>query len=161
MQSTFRRVASPVTALLAAAAIAAPATAAPAAAAGPVVPTTLAGFTSQHMPSFFKLSKNATRLLLGSIALNVTCQSGDQFAIEDDFSNLTIKPDGTLSGKWAAAPTKLSDGYTAGGTGKMDARLSHNHRKLTGVWRVQQTFISPSGQTDQCDSGPVRFAATS
>ena len=160
MQSTLRHIASPAAALIAAAAIAAPAKAAPSITGSPAVPTTLAGFTSQHMPSFFKLSRNGKRLVLGSIALNVTCQSGDQFTIEDEFSNLTIKPNGRLSGDWAAPPTKSSDGYTSGGTGKFDATLSHNHLKLTGMWRVQPAFISPTGQSDQCDSGPVRFTAT-
>jgi H+/Cl- antiporter ClcA len=31
---------------------------------------------------------------------------------------------------------------------------------LTGTWRVEQTYISSTGQTDQCDSGPVRFTDT-
>ena len=161
MNSTFRPIASSAAAVLAAAAIAAPAEAAPSANARLVGPTTLAGLTSQHMPSFFKLSKSGKRLVLGSVALNISCQSGAQLTIEDEFSNLTINPNGTLSATWAAPPTTLSDGYTVGGTGKIDARLSHNRLRLTGIWRVQQTVISPTGQNDHCDSGPVRVMATS
>jgi hypothetical protein len=157
MQSIFRYVAAPAAALLAGATMAAPADAT----AVPVVPTTLAGFTSPHMPSFFKLSKSGKRLVIGSIALNMSCASGAQFAVEDEFSNLAIKPSGRLTGDWAVPPTKSSDGYTSGGSGTIDASLSHNHLRLTGMWRVQQTFISPTGQSDQCDSGLVRFTATS
>jgi hypothetical protein len=161
MQSILRYAAPPAAALLAAASLAAPAAAASSAARVPVAPTTLAGLTSQHMPSFFKLSKSGERLVLGSVALNLTCASGGQFAVEDEFTNVPIKPNGALSSDWAAPPTKSSDGYTSGGTGTIEARLSHNRLRLTGTWRVQQTFISPTGQSDQCDSGPVRFTATS
>ncbi len=28
---------------------------------------------------------------------------------------------------------------------------------LSGTWRVEETYISTSGQSDQCDSGPVQF----
>lgn len=158
-QSTLRHIASPAIAMMAAVAIAAPANAAPAPESR-AVPTTLAGFTSQHMPSFFKLSTNGKELVVGTVALNMSCASGDRGTIEDEFRYLTIKPNGTLSGAWAVPPTKSSDGYTTGGTGTLAARMSHNHLKLIGTWRVQQTYISPTGQSDQCDSGLVRFTAT-
>jgi hypothetical protein len=40
------------------------------------------------------------------------------------------------------------------------ARLNRGHAQLSGVWRLQVNYSFTNGMSDQCDSGPVRFAAT-
>ena len=151
-----------VAALVAAAIVAVPAGAAPVRAgqqSGPM-PTTLAGFTSQHWPVFFRFSKDRRALVIASVAIDLKCTSGNEFTFEDEFAGLRVSTGGRLNGGWAQPPTKLSDGYTVGGTGSLTATLDRKHSKLTGVWEVQQTFISPTGQSDQCSSGPVKVDAT-
>jgi hypothetical protein len=128
--------------------------------AKPIGPTVLAGFSSQHWPSFFKLAKDQRTLLIGSVALDMNCTSGGHFVLEDEFANVPIGRGGRLRDSWAEAPTKFADGYTVGGSGAIVVTLDRRRSRLQGVWRVHQTIISPTGQIDECDSGPVRITAT-
>jgi hypothetical protein len=117
------------------------------------------GFSSQHLPSFFQVSKNGRMLVVGSLALWMKCSSGSQFMTEDDFQGVPISANGKLTYAWAMPPTKQSDGVTFGGSGTIKAAMDRRRSKFTGVWHVHDTFISASGQTDECDSGQVRFTA--
>lgn len=126
--------------------------------AAPVGPATvLAGLSSQRYPTFFEISNNGRMLKLGAIALDMTCTSGDEFVIEDQDVRIQITRGGKLRADFAQAPTALSGGGTIGGTDSLNATLNRQHTLLTGTWELQQTYISPAGQTDQCDSGLVRF----
>ena len=40
------------------------------------------------------------------------------------------------------------------------ARLNPKHSQLTGTWQLAANFSFADGTSDQCDSGPVRFTAT-
>src|SRR5262249_44966409 len=57
---------------------------------------TLAGFTSQQYPAFFKLSGSGQMLTLGAIALDMNCTSGDEFVLHDAFGRVRIKPNGRI-----------------------------------------------------------------
>lgn len=124
-------------------------------------PTTLAGLSSQGFPSFFEISKNGRTLKLGAIALGMTCGSGDEFVFTDRDVRVPITRSGKLRADFAQAPTPASGGGTVGGTDSLNATLNPQRTELTGTWRVQQTYISPAGETEQCDSGPVRFSDSS
>ncbi|HTT27999.1 MAG TPA: hypothetical protein VMG37_06290 [Solirubrobacteraceae bacterium] len=125
--------------------------------AAPLGPTTLAGLSSQGFPSFFEISNNGRTLKLGAIALGMTCASGDEFVFTDRDVRVPITRSGKLHADFAQAPTPASGGGTVGGTDSLNATLNPQRTELTGTWRVQQTYISSTGQTDQCDSGPVRL----
>ncbi len=125
--------------------------------AAPSGPTTLAGLSSQGFPSFFEISNNGRTLKLGAIALGMTCTSGDEFVFSDRDVRVPITRSGKLRADFAQAPTPISGGETEGGTDSLNATLNPHRTQLTGTWRVQETYISQTGQTDQCDSGPVRF----
>lgn len=125
--------------------------------AAPVGPTTLAGLTTQGFPSFFVVSSNGRTLSLGAIAMGMTCSSGDEFVFADRDLRVPIARSGKLHADFAQAPTSASGGGTVGGTDSLNATLNRQRTELTGTWRVQQTYISQTGQVDQCDSGPVRF----
>ena len=126
---------------------------APAASTG----TVFGGFTSQHEPSFFRVSKNENVLVAGSAALQLKCTSGARPVFEDDFSHLRIAASGRLQGNWALPATKQSDGSTVAAGGVMVAHLDRRAQKLYGTWQLHAMFVSASGQTDTCDSGVVRF----
>ena len=126
--------------------------------AAPIGPTTvLAGLSSQGYPSFFEISGNGRTLKLGAMAVGMTCASGDEFVFTDRDARIPITRSGKLRADFAQAPTPVSGGGTEGGTDTLNAKLNPKHTMLTGTWRVQETYISSSGQTDQCDSGPVQF----
>jgi hypothetical protein len=119
--------------------------------------TTLGGISSQHYPSFFEISNNGRILKLGAIALDMTCTSGDEFVLNDQDGRVPITRTGKLRADFAQAPTPLSGGGTVGGTDSLNATLNPQHTRLSGTWRLEQTYISPTGQIDQCDSGLVQF----
>lgn len=130
--------------------------------AAPIGPTTvLAGLSSQGYPSFFEISGNGRTLKVGAIAMDMTCSSGDQFVVPDRDVRIPITHGGKIHAAFAQAPTALSGGGSVGGTDTLNASLNPAHTRLTGTWRLQQTYISPSGQTDQCDTGLVQFSDVS
>ncbi len=133
------------------------------AAAADAAPTSgivLAGFTSQQYPTFFKVSKDARTLMVGAIALEMTCTSGTQFVLEDAFGRIRISPNGRLRAATAVPPTAGSSGVTYSGTDSLTAKLSRRHTVLSGTWQLKVNYSFTNGMSDQCDSGPVRFAAT-
>jgi hypothetical protein len=69
---------------------------------------TLAGFTSQNLPSFFKITGDGRRLTVGSIALNMTCTSGSQVLVPDVFARVPISANG-MSDQCSAGPVRFSD----------------------------------------------------
>jgi hypothetical protein len=130
--------------------------------AAPIGPTTvLAGLSSQGYPSFFEISGNGRTLKLGAMAVGMTCVSGDEFVFTDRDVRIPITRSGKLRADFAQAPTPISGGVTEGGTDVLNAKLNPNHTMLSGTWRVQETYISSSGQSDQCDSGLVQFTDVS
>jgi hypothetical protein len=119
----------------------------------------LGGSSSQHWPAFFQISKRGRELVLGGAALRMTCASGQSFAYMDRFRGIPIARDGRFRASWIAPPTKQPNGWVFGGARTIRGRLNRQHSRLTVAWDLHQTFVSPSGQADQCDSGTVRFLA--
>jgi hypothetical protein len=120
----------------------------------------LAGFTSQQFPVFFKVGGDGRTLTLAGIALNMTCTSGAQFVLQDDFARVPIGPSGRLHGRYAQAPTSGSDGATVSATDALSAHLNRRHTQLSGVWQLSAHYAFTDGTSDDCSSGPVRFTAT-
>lgn len=128
--------------------------------AAPIGPTTvLGGLSSQGYPAFFEISNNGRTLKLGAMVVGMTCASGDEFVFTDRDVRIPITRSGKLRADFAQAPTPVSGGGTEGGTDVLNAKLNPKHTLLNGTWRVQETYISSSGQSDQCDSGPVQITA--
>lgn len=117
------------------------------------------GFTSQRLPSFFQLSKNEKMLVVGSVALRMSCTSGSGYMTEDDYSREPIAASGNVHDGWALPPTKLSDGTLYGGSSSFTGHLDRRRQKLTGTWHMHETYVTATGQTIECDSGVVRFTA--
>ena len=120
----------------------------------------LAGFTSQQYPAFFKVSANARTLTASGIALDMTCTSGSQFVLQDGFARVRISPSGKLHVSVSIPSTAGSNGDTYSGTDSVTAKLGARHTQLSGTWRLQVNYSFTNGMSDQCDSGPVRFSAT-
>jgi hypothetical protein len=118
-----------------------------------------AGFTSQHLPAFFKVSSDGRVLLSGGIALQLRCSSGANLVVPDAFGHIPIGANGTLHTSYTP-PTTIENGITSSGTDTLKARLGPTHSELGGTWRLEVGFGPAGGQTTQCDSGPVRFTAT-
>jgi len=133
----------------------------PAEAAPVGAPALLAGVTSQSYPSYFRISANGKTMLASVIALGMNCASGATFATPDQFSHVRIGPNGNLHAEFNVPPTAMSGGGTYSGTDSLSASVNRKRTHLTGVWRLQLSYTFTDGTTDQCDSGPVRFADVS
>jgi hypothetical protein len=119
----------------------------------------LAGFTSQNYPLFFKITSDGRMLVTGGVALNMTCTSGAQFVIADAFVKVRIRGNGRLHATFTSPPTAGQNGDTVSGTDTLSAKLGPRHTQLSGVWQLSVHYGFTNGMNDQCDSGPVRFAA--
>lgn len=120
---------------------------------------TLAGFTSQHFPVFFKVSNDGKMVLAGGIGISMTCTSGGTVVWPDAFARVPIHPDGRLQANYAS-PTILTNGTASSMSDALTARLNPKHSQLSGTWQLSANFTFPDGTTDHCDSGPVSFSAT-
>jgi hypothetical protein len=131
--------------------------------AAPSGPTTLlAGNTSQAYPSYFRIAAAGKSVVVGAIALNVSCGSGATFSTPDAVTHLRIGPGGSVHAQFTFPPTALSSGggtYT--GTDSMSATFNRKRTRVTGVWEMQLSYTFADGTTDQCESGPVRFTDVS
>jgi hypothetical protein len=119
----------------------------------------LAGFTSQRLPAFFKLSGDGRILLASGIAIRETCTSGTQAVVPDGFAHIPIGAGGRLHTTFVP-PTTTENGITSGGIDALTASFDPAHSTLTGTWRLKLHVSMANGQSTQCDSGPVRFAAS-
>ncbi len=122
-------------------------------------PDTLAGFTAQRFPVFFKVSNDGKTVLSDGIAVSMTCASGGTLVWQDTFGRVPIRPNGRLQVRYAS-PTILTNGTASSVKDSLTARLSPNHSQLSGTWQLSVSFTFSDGTTDQCDSGPVHFSAT-
>jgi hypothetical protein len=122
--------------------------------------TVLGGFTSQHLPSFFKVTGDGRRLTVGSMALRLNCTSGAQIILADAFGQVPISASGRLHASFSG-PTIVSNGGTFSEQDSLRGRLNGKHSELTGMWMLAVNYGFSDGTSDACNSGPVRFTATS
>lgn len=119
----------------------------------------LAGFTSQRLPAFFKISGDGRVLLTGGIAIRMNCTSGATLVVPDAFGQLPIAADGRLHTSYTP-PATVRNGVTYHSSDTLTAGLASNHSNLNGTWRLRLRLSAANGQSMTCDSGPVRFTAT-
>jgi len=153
------RVALVVTVAIAVLALGGSAQAAPAAKPSPAKDVVLAGFTAQRFPVFFKVSPNGHAVLVDGIALSLKCASGGSFVWQDSFGRLPVHANGKIHMSFAG-PTILTNGTASSVSDALTARLNSQHSQLTGTWELAAQFTFSDGTSDQCDSGPVAFRAT-
>jgi hypothetical protein len=146
------------------AAIAVPALGGPARAAAAGNPpaakdVVLAGFTAQHFPVFFKVLPNGHMVLVDGIALSLSCASGGTTVWQDSTGRAPIHANGKIRMSYAG-PTILTNGTASTLNDALTARLNPKHTQVTGTWQLAVHFTFSDGTSDQCDSGPVSFSAT-
>ena len=49
---------------------------------------------------------------------------------------------------------------TYSGMDSVTARLGRRHTHVSGTWELKVNYSYTNGMSDRCDSGPVRFTAT-
>lgn len=134
----------------------------PASAALPASGKTLAGFTSQKLPVVAQISKKDKRVDVIGVVVNMTCSSGDQFMVPDEWVRLPIRKKGVVNATLHIPPSAPAAGDTvalAGGTDAFAGKLNAKKATFSGVWDLHLEFSMPDNQTDQCDSGRVTFRA--
>jgi hypothetical protein len=117
------------------------------------------GLTSQRWPAIFEVSPNGRALMFAGAALWMKCTSGDQFALDTAFARVPIRANGKFHATYSRPLTPQSDGSKLAVSQTLHGTLDHRHRTLSGIWQFDATVVSPSGQTDRCDSGAVRIHA--
>ena len=125
----------------------------------PATGQVLGGFTSQGWPVVIKLSKNHKRIAQVRIGLEISCTSGLQFAVEDGRQGLPISASGKVRSALMLPPSPGSSASLTGGMSNFSGKLDRKHSTFSGVWQLRLTFSLSNGQTDQCDTGRVTFAA--
>jgi hypothetical protein len=125
----------------------------------PAVGQILGGFTSQGWPVVIKLSKNHKRIADVRIGLRFNCTSGIRFAGEDGRQDLPISASGRVRSAEMIPPSPGSSASLTGGMTSFSGKLDRKHSTFSGVWQLRLTFSMSNGQTDQCDTGRVTFAA--
>ena len=119
----------------------------------------LAGFTSERLPAYFKISSDGKVLLASGIALRMPCTSGVQLVVPDAFAHIPIAANGRLHISFTP-PTTIQNGVTTSATDTLTARLNPAHSTLSGSWRLKVHVSMTNGQSVACDTGPVHFSAT-
>jgi hypothetical protein len=130
----------------------------------PVMPAAgrlLGGFTSQSQPVVLAVAKKDKRLDVVATDLNMTCTSGDQLVIPDNWTKLPLTPKGTVTITAQLPPSAPTAGAPTltGGTDSFSGKLNGRKATFSGTWELQLTFSMPDGTTDQCDSGKVSVRA--
>jgi hypothetical protein len=120
----------------------------------------LAGFTSEQLPAYFKISSDGKALLSSGIAIRMGCTSGAQPVWPDAFAHIPIAANGRLHVSFTP-PTTTQSGVTTSATDTLTAHLNPAHSVLTGTWHLSVHVTLANGQSVSCDSGRVRFTATS
>jgi hypothetical protein len=127
--------------------------------AGPAAGRMLGGLTAQGWPVVMAVASNGRRVQETRIALDMHCTSGGQWTAIDGWSGLPIRGDGSVQAAEAIPPiagSATTDALT-GGSHSMVGKLNRKRATFTGTWHLHLSFTSSSGQTDECDSGVVRF----
>jgi hypothetical protein len=115
---------------------------------------TLGGLTSQQQAIVLAIAKKDKQVTQVVTALNLTCASGLQLLVPDDWTHLKIAHNGAVSAIALIAP---GNGIT-GGTDTFSGKLNAKKATFSGTWELKLGFSDPTtGQTDQCDSGLVTF----
>ncbi len=127
--------------------------------AGPAAEQVLGGFTSQGWPVVIVISKDGKRIGLVETGLNMSCTSGDSFPLLDGWVRLPIAANGSVRGHTTIQPASGSAVSITGGSDSFTGKLNRKRDTFAGTWQLQMSLAQTNGQTDQCDSGLVRFTA--
>jgi hypothetical protein len=130
-----------------------------ASAGGPAAGRVLGGTTAQQLPMIVTVSSNGRRMT-ARVAFNMTCTSGDTFIVPDGWNRLLVPASGVVRAAGPVPPIPASGGSDSitGGFDSLSGKLNRRQAVFSGFWELQLNFSSPSGQSDACDSGRVRFS---
>lgn len=117
---------------------------------------TLGGLTSQGWPFVLELSRTGKLVIVAATGLDMTCTSGDQFAVEDGWQLLGIAKNGLVHTTQQIPPAA---GTLTGGSHFLTGRFDRKRLTFRGVWSLQLNFKFADGTTDQCQSGSVKLLA--
>ena len=116
----------------------------------------LGGLTSQQQAVVLAIAKKDKQVKQVVTALSMTCTSGLQLLVPDNWTHLLIARNGAVHVSYVIPP---SNGIS-GGTDTFSGKLNAKKATFSGTWELKIGFAdSTTGQTDQCDSGAVTFHA--
>ena len=128
--------------------------------AGPSKPMMLGGLSSKSWPVVVAIAGDLRQISYAAIGLDMTCTSGDQFALSDGVIRLPIAQNGNVAAtRQIPAQPAVSGVSLTGGTQSFTGKLNRKRLTLRGTWRLHLDFQLADGTADHCDSGRVSFTA--
>jgi hypothetical protein len=119
----------------------------------------LGGLTSQYMPVIFRIANDGRRIDAGVAGLVMSCSLGDGGPVNDAWIRVPINAHGKVHAGGGIPPSGGGSVMLTGGSHSLTGRFNRARTEFVGVWQLHLT-LQENGQTDQCDSGRVRFNAT-
>jgi hypothetical protein len=119
----------------------------------------LGGMTAQQLPVVMTLSRNG-RQMTARVALDMHCTSGNEWVAPDGWNRITVSSSGKVHAVGPVPPVAASspdESAITGGLDDLEGTLNRQRATFSGSWELQLNFASPTGQSDSCDSGRVRF----
>ena len=117
----------------------------------------LAGMTSQGWPALLEVSNDGRQIQQAIAAIDLTCTSGDAFAIPDPWVAVPIAPRGTF--KATFHDTFVEEGISIEISDSISGKFNRKRTKVSTKSRLQITFRGADGSVDSCDSGNVSLRA--
>jgi hypothetical protein len=122
---------------------------------GPFTGQVFGGVTSQGWPVVVVISPKGKVLKFALAGLELTCSSGMKFPTQDSWRDVSIGAGGRFQRDVLVFPS----GPLTGGSDSVTGKFNKKQLTVSGVWQLRLDFLI-NGQSDHCDSGPVRFTAT-
>ena len=117
----------------------------------------LGGMTSQGWPAFLEVSNDGRQIQQAITAIDLTCTSGDAFAISDPWVAVPVARRGTF--KATFHDTFVEEGVSVELSDELSGKFNRKRTKVSAKSRLQITFRGADGSVDSCDSGNVRLRA--
>ena len=117
------------------------------------------GVTPQGLPVVFELRKNHRALVRATVALRLTCTSGQTYVLADGYHKGNFA-NRRFHGSFGPETTQNDDGTSTESSGSLLGKTNARATKLSGTWQLVQTQKDATGNvTDVCDSGIVHWTA--
>jgi hypothetical protein len=118
----------------------------------------LTGQVGGGSPVVVRLSPNGRMVKRITASLWLECASGGGFTVTDSWVRLRVRGGSRISASFRNS--SVEEGTEFAIADSLRARINPRRTRITGTWRftIDSRDIA-TGETDQCDSGAVRFSA--
>lgn len=128
-------------------------------AAGQAAGVVYGGVTAQDFPVVLETSRRGRLVARATIAIELTCTSGQIVRLPDGYRRLTVRRNGKFSASFGPETRRNPDGTSVDFEGSVSGRFNSSRSRASGTWTFKGTERDAAGAvTDTCDSGTVRWS---